>query len=473
MRYHSLLEINSSDVERQSMKIPARVFLLCLVLFSVLQMGSSISAMSPVPLQPHAEAGQAHDCGGEPCDAVARGLLAFFDRRLTGLGANGRSCADCHMATDNFQLSPASAEARFGFLQLLRRWNPKADDPLFRPIDADDFRINGVNANDFSNLRQNGLVRIVFTLPLNIQLIDPATNLPSTEKFVDVWRMVPTVNDVALTGPDNVNPWPRGPNATGGYQLDARLRTLQEQALGALTNHAEVHNTPPQQLLDDLASFQRVLFTNHRVRALSDAIRAGSGLPDADPPLNELEQQGKIVFVRACKHCHGGPAQSNAEAPIVRFHDIATQCPRPIDRPADPLTPARFAFAPCPPRLARNARTYEITQVDGSKVRRTSSDPGRALLTGFVGGPPPLDDWNKFDTPGLRGIRNTAPYFHNNSAATLDDVVNHYIEFFKRVKANTAPGAPPPPVATTDGVNFNRAVVAEERVALLAYLRKL
>ncbi len=48
-------------------------------------------------------------CGGEPCDAVTRGLLAFFDRRPDGLGVNGRACADCHMVTDNFQLSPASA----------------------------------------------------------------------------------------------------------------------------------------------------------------------------------------------------------------------------------------------------------------------------------------------------------------------------------------------------------------------------
>ena len=87
-------------------------------------------------------------------------------------------------------------------LQLRRRRHPQADDPLFRPIDADDFRTNGENASDFSNLRQNGLVRITFPLPPNIRLIDPATNAPSAETFVDVWRSVPTVNDVALTGAD-------------------------------------------------------------------------------------------------------------------------------------------------------------------------------------------------------------------------------------------------------------------------------
>jgi len=373
------------------------------------------------------------------------------------------------MAENHFQLSPANVEARFQRLQKRRDKHPDADDPLFRPIDADDFRTNGDAASDFSNLRQNGLVRIIFQLPPNIRLIDPVTNAPSAETFVDVWRSVPTVNDVALSGADGVNPWPRGPNASGGYQLDARLETLQDQALGALTNHAQVHSAPPQRLLDDLASFQRVLFTNNRVRALAAAVRDGTTpLPDPDRRLTELEQQGKVVFERACSQCHGGAGQSTPQFPVIRFHDISTQCPRPVDT----ASPARFAFAACAPQLARNARTYEITLANNTKVRRTSSDPGRALLTGFVGGPAPQDDWNKFDTPGLRGISATAPYFHNNSAATLEEVVDHYIEFFKRVQVNAAPGVVPP-IASTDGVHFDRRPTLEERDALLAYLRKL
>lgn len=409
------------------------------------------------------------NCDKEPCDAVARGFRTFFDRKLNGLAANGRSCADCHMASDQFQLSPASVESRYQLLQWRRRSNPNADDPLFRPIDADDFRVNGENASDFRNLRENGLVRILIPLPANMKLIDPATNLPSVETVAEVWRAVPSVNDAKLTGPDGLNPWPRGPNASGGYQLDGRKSSLQEQALGALTDHAQVQSPPTQQMLEDLASFQSVLFTNERVKALADAIQAGtSPLPNPDPPLNSLEQQGKVVFERACAQCHGGPGQSTGQRPVVRYHDISSQCPRPVDT----VTPARFAYAPCPARLARNARTYEITQPNGTKLRRTSSDPGRALLTGFVGGVPAQDDWNKLDMPGLRGISRTAPYFHNNSAATLEEVVDHYIEFFKRVKANTPPGVVPP-IASTDGVNFDRQPLAEEREALLAYLRKL
>ncbi len=409
-------------------------------------------------------------CSGEPCAAVFRGLFAFLDRDPHGLDGNGRSCADCHMPQDHFQLSPANAEARFQRLERRRVRNPDADDPLFRPIDADDFRINGVNATDFSNLRENGLIRITFTLPPNIKLIDPATNAPSSETVVDVWRMVPSVNNVKITGPDGSNPWPRGPNPSGGYQLDGRFTTLQDQALGALLAHAAIQHPPEQRLLDDLSSFQRVLFTNERVRALSDAVSAGTlPLPDADPPLNALEQQGKTVFVRSCAQCHGGPGQSTPQPPVVRYHDISSQCPRPVDT----VTPARFNFHPCPPRLARNARTYEITLPTGAKIRRTTSDPGRALLTGFAGvGPPAADDWNKLDMPGLRGIRNTAPYFHNNSADTLEEVLDHYDEFFKRVRVVAPPGVVPP-ILSTDGVNFDRPPTPEERAALLAYLRKL
>ena len=458
-----------------------------LVLCSTLLM-RAISAAPPTPHPPAAAGPGEQTCGGQPCDAVARGLFAFFDRRLDGLQGNGRACADCHMPTDNFQLSPASAEARFRFLQWRRQWNPDADDPLFRPVDADDFRTNGDSASDFSNLRQSGLVRITMPLPSKIRLIDPATNQPSSETFVDVWRSVPTVNDVALTGPDDGFAWLRGPNPTGGFQWDGRFTTLQEQALGALVSHAQVQGVPSQRLLDDLSAFQQVLFTNARVRALSDAVHDGtSPLPDPDRRLSPLEQEGKAVFVRACAQCHGGPGQSTPQAtptappaPVVRFHNIFSQCPRPVDA----QTPARFAFAACPPQLLKNVRTYEIevsvttvtptrTFQPGEKMRRTSSDPGRALLTGYVGGAAPLDDWEKFDVPGLRGISRTAPYFHNNSAATLEEMVDHYIELFKRVEANYVPGNAIPPIATTDGLHFDRRPAPEERAALLAYLRKL
>ena len=41
--------------------------------------------------------------------------------------------------------------------------------------------------------------------------------------------------------------------------------------------------------------------------------------------------------------------------------------------------------------------------------------------------------FNAFKIPQLRGIRDTGPYFHDNSAKTLEDVLNHYDFFFNAI----------------------------------------
>ena len=57
---------------------------------------------------------------------------------------------------------------------------------------------------------------------------------------------------------------------------------------------------------------------------------------------------------------------------------------------------------------------------DGSETQALTPDPGLAATTGR------RSDLNRFETPQLRAIKHTAPYFHDNSAATLEEVVDHY-----------------------------------------------
>ena len=40
---------------------------------------------------------------------------------------------------------------------------------------------------------------------------------------------------------------------------------------------------------------------------------------------------------------------------------------------------------------------------------------------------------NAFKIPQLRGVRRTAPYFHDNSSKTLEAVADHYARFFALV----------------------------------------
>ena len=431
--------------------------------------------------------------------AICRGKANFHDRTLAGLGGNGRACSDCHMDAENFQLTPAAAQARF-----VKMTMTGVDDPLFRAIDADDFRVNGAAARDFTNLTQNGLVRVTIPLPANVKLLDcgaavpcPATARPTGETVADVWRAVPSILDVDITGPDGADPlYARGPNQRGGYQLDARIDTLQNQALSALRNHAGITVDPPAKFLDDVAAFQQTQFSSASVKLLSDALTAGTRpLPDPDPVLNALETTGKSVFNRACAQCHGNmgghpsgstPIQQGTEGTptaIVRYHDILTTCPRPVDT----VSPPRFQFAPCSASQMENVRTYEITNSGVAPsgtpcggaapqpacvTRVTSSDPARLLLTGYpaAGGP---GDIQHFDIPSLRGIARTAPYFHNNTAATLEEMLEHYKQFFKRVQVQN----PAAPLLTTQpGVTpplIDRPFTDAEVPALLAYLRKL
>jgi cytochrome c peroxidase len=82
-------------------------------------------------------------------------------------------------------------------------------------------------------------------------------------------------------------------------------------------------------------------------------------------------------------------------------------------------------------------------------------------------------DLGVFDVTQLRGISRTAPYFHNNSAATLEEVIDHYVAFFHRV-ARLNPPPKLPPLLSSDGLVVDRGFIApDEREALLAYLRKL
>jgi cytochrome c peroxidase len=88
--------------------------------------------------------------------------------------------------------------------------------------------------------------------------------------------------------------------------------------------------------------------------------------------------------------------------------------------------------------------------LDGTQdgiIEITSTDPGHALITGqaddIANGT--FDQGNAFKISPLRGIRKTGPYFHDNSAKTLEDVAEHYRQFFLIVSdaPNDVPDAGP------------------------------
>ena len=93
-----------------------------------------------------------------------------------------------------------------------------------------------------------------------------------------------------------------------------------------------------------------------------------------------------------------------------------------------------------------------------------SVDPGRSIVTGDP------YDYEAFKVPQLRGLKNTAPYFHDNSMKTLDDVVEFYSSrVFVFV---TAAGLPPiNPSLSVGGAPESLSPVQKRQ--LVAFLKTL
>jgi len=368
-------------------------------------------------LGPSTTSGASLSLGGNPLVGAA-----LFFNEFPGTEGNGRACATCHVAGDAFQLTPEHVESRWQALAARRRRHPGADDPLFRPIDADDFD------QDFTLLRTHALVRVVIPLPTDeagTKLVWPVDDPGASS--VEVFRATPTILNAALTAP---------------YQSDGRFATLEAQASGALHAHAEIQRDPATRFLRDVSAFERTQFSSARVGRLAAALDRGSPAPSTEPKLDAVELRGKAIFERACATCHGGPRLME---PVAELASIAGIRDVFISKPLPPFAAdLPFAESPVKDRL----RVWAVRVPGKDPVLRESTDPGRVLQTGKVA------DFNTFDIPSLFGVAKTAPYFRDNSAATLTDVVRHYQLVAEAIRRVVPPQAPfpvrPDPIADED-----------------------
>ncbi|HND56546.1 MAG TPA: hypothetical protein PLV92_29210, partial [Pirellulaceae bacterium] len=87
-------------------------------------------------------------------------------------------------------------------------------------------------------------------------------------------------------------------------------------------------------------------------------------------------------------------------------------------------------------------------------------DPGISMINGnFI--PFPFGQFSNFKIPILWGVKDTAPYFHDNSRKTLEDVVEHYAEFFRIATDVNIDGDPP------------LIMSAQDKADLVAFLKLL
>lgn len=299
---------------------------------------------------------------------------------------NGRTCATCHDAATG-TLDPATVRARFA---------RDPADPLFRPIDSD----GGLGVS-YARLLTSATIRVTMALPPNVQIV----GMPGL-RHVTMNRGIPSVLDVALEPV---------------LMLDGREADLAEQAVSAVHAHYQNTREPAKSEATRIAQFERTLFS-------SDVLRAYAGDPAAVPELpagaTESERRGRTFFVAGprglCAQCHSGPMLNTT-------NDLN------IVQPGG----SRFstAFVSELNHAANPVLTFQFTRADGSTVTITSPDPGRALVTGDPCGDVPTacnagTALAIFKIPTLWNAPRTAPYFHDNSAATLEAVVDHYEQYF-------------------------------------------
>jgi Di-haem cytochrome c peroxidase len=355
------------------------------------------------------------------CDAAAlprpESDQCRMRRRLEGqrlfeqetFGGNGRTCLTCH-SVETGTISPSDVQQR-----LVR--NPL--DVLFLHDGLDD----GIAGT--SRIEQHATVRITLPLPAHLRL----ANDPGATEITFNRAVLTTLNAPAL---DRALMW------------DLRAANLEVQALGAIHGHAQNAIEPTPLQLELIAEFQRTsprFFSNGHLRKFAE-----TGVP---PPLpegtTESERRGRLFFIDApleppakvglCALCHSGPmlnvtnifsTRVFGSPPGAGMNDVGVSEANFIGNPTytflvfDELGPPVPVTTPDIGVLMTDPATSPVLAevLPSTEVLRRFG----LRLASFA---------NFFKTPSLWNVKNTAPYFHDNSAKDLDEMLRQYDFVFK------------------------------------------
>lgn len=425
--------------------------------------------------------------------------LGLFEgpSQMIGVGtivSNGRTCSTCHRPDLRNSQGQVVDAIKLGLPHTfpLSSVVPTTD-PLFTGRVADD----GNHPNGLANLDNHGLVLI---RPGRFNPI-----LPLNDPFRQVieWRKVVRFVNTALTI---------------GFVNDARMREVVETTRGAIFSHTQnfderfddllrvpnpVYPAGPTDFEErprNIAAFIEettidppelmALLKPHDATAnpqcsntvgakckISDCVRlTGSTACTLETVLKldpfftvktttDSERRGQKVFADQCMGCHNTP---NVFGNIDHVPGLPLSFPPRIARTFDVGVSQRnvhgldFRAFLCAdgttqcPEASRSLQTVvlPLAKLDGTTVMHpVTIDPGTASATGRY------EDLHRFKVPQLRRVSQMGPYFHDNSAATLEAVIDHFTGDHYRNSA--------------DGQKYPICLSPRERTDLLAFLRVL
>jgi hypothetical protein len=433
-----------------------------------------------------AEIVDTQDPSGQLRTLIVKGPLDLDNPFFQDLGTNGRRCVTCHQPADAWTITPANVQQRFR--------ESRGTDPIFTNNDGSN--CEGAVAVSLAEKRaayglllSRGLIRVGLDVPPGAEFVIESVSDPNqcglATKDASVYRRpLPSTNLGFLTAVM----WDGRESTTSTTILEDLARQANDATLGHAQATRDLTNEEARQIVafetglftaqvrDDRAgnlrsdrarggpralstqgffigindpvglnpsgvAFDRNVFTlfdawagldgssHDRQADAQKAIARGqtlfntkaitiSGVPGLNGVTFASGEKVPDSFTGSCTICHDSPNVGNhsVKAPL----DIGL------------TTPAQAPYLP----------VYTLRNISTQETLRTT-DPGRAMTTGKWA------DISKFKGPILRALAARAPYFHNGSAATLDEVVQFY------------------------DTRFNIGFTAREKLDLVAFLRAL
>lgn len=434
----------------------------------------SLPAPRAVNIAAHASTQQAvaadpmttRDGGGWVRTFSSEGAIDTNNAFFQSIGTNGRSCNSCHRQDAAWSITPGEIQARFTATG--------GTDPLFRTNDGSnspDVDVSTVDArrHAYSMLLTRGLIRVGMPIPANAEFTLAAADDPyghaSANDLSLFRRPLPSTNLEFLTGvmwDGRETATPFVPPMHAGQDNAALQASLIHQATDATIGHAQATTAPTTEQLAQIVAFETSLTTAQIRDDGADFLNADDatggprvlaqqrfhvGINDtlgADPT-GVLFNPSAMALYAGWSRIGNDSARNRARASIARGEDLFNQHPLTItgvgglnDALGQPSIAGTCSSCHNAPNVGNHSSALPLNLGLTDASRRTpdmplytlrntttgatvqTTDPGLALITGK------WKDIGRFKGPILRGLAARPPYFHNGSAATLEDVVTFY-----------------------------------------------
>jgi cytochrome c peroxidase len=444
------------------------------------------ASMLPAAAAPFAAPVARPNPDGSALTVTASGTIDTGNPFFKAMG-NGRACATCHQEAEGWSLSPAGLRSRFN--------SSNGNDPVFRLVDGANSPLMPAATLDekraaYSMLLTRGVIRVGLPVPANaeftlVRAVDPY-NFASAQELSLFRRPLPSANlgfaaAVMWDGRETFTDAQSKLCIAGARParcfapLDVNLL---HQADSAVRGHAEAAAGLSAAEQRAIADFEKSLFHAQRDSGVAGSLAEAGAL--GGPAL--LAQQNfywGINDVQEGDYRSGAPFTRAASTMFAAWRNL--DVPPVRGRPAPPPSPLNVARASVargegifnnrPMNIvgvngfsdtlrlplqrgnctschnAPNALSHSVARMFNTGVAagnlRTpdmplytlrnkatgeevdTTDPGAAMTSGL------WRDVGSFKTPNLRGLASRAPYFHDGSARTAEDVVRFYDRRFR------------------------------------------